>query len=173
LAKAQAGGGLSGAAARHLQARSPDSRHQTSVNDKDAPMSLRDFGTVKETTVVTIIRPDTRKPALNADKTPMTVTLHGPYSKRYRSILRAQQQKRAMDASITGEEMSPDDLETFSTELLIGCIEDWSITLEGDTKLPFSREAAESVLAEFPWLKDQLSIALMSSSNFLAGPNVN
>jgi molecular chaperone DnaK (HSP70) len=132
-------------------------------------MSLRDVGTVKDTTTITLYHPATGKDLLNADKTPMTITLHGPYSERYKSVLRDQQQRRMTDMTRAAARtsMTPEEVEALSQELLIRCIEDWSITLEGDEKLAFSVDAVESVMAEFPWLKDQVNAAMGNVADFL------
>lgn len=135
-------------------------------------MSLRDVGAVKDTTVVTLRHPAPGKDLLNADKTPMTVTLHGPYSSRYKAVLREQQQRRVMEAAQRGDAatLTPDEIDEMTQELVSRCIEDWSITLEGDEKLPCTPENVESVLTEFPWLRDQLNIALGNVSAFLEQP---
>jgi molecular chaperone DnaK (HSP70) len=133
-------------------------------------MSLRDVGTVKDTTTITLYHPATGKDLLNADKTPMTITLHGPYSERYKAVLRDQQQRRMTDMTRAAARtsMTPEEVEALSQELLIRCVEDWSITLEGDEKLAFSPEAVETVMAEFPWLKDQVNAAMGNVADFLA-----
>jgi hypothetical protein len=136
-------------------------------------MSLREIGTVKDTTVITLRHPDSRKPnPINADGTPMTITVHGPYSARYKAALRARQQAWMADAdrATGGLTLTPDEVEASTKMMLIACIEDWSITIEGDAKLPFSPEAAEQVFAEFPWVYDQVSAAAGSVSNFLDAP---
>jgi hypothetical protein len=134
-------------------------------------MSLRDVGTVKDTTTVTLQHPATGKALLNADGTTMTVVLHGPYSERYKSVLRDQQQRRMTEMGRgTRPTMTPDEIDSFANELLVRCIEDWSITLEGDDKLPFSREAVESVLEEFPWMKDQINSVMGNIADFLEPP---
>jgi hypothetical protein len=132
-------------------------------------MSLRDVGTVKDTTTITLYHPATGKDLLNADKTPMTITLHGPYSERYKTVLRDQQQRRMTDMTRAAARtsMTPEEVEALSQELLIRCVEAWSITLEGDEKLAFSPEAVETVMAEFPWLKDQVNAAMGNVADFL------
>jgi hypothetical protein len=134
-------------------------------------MSLRDVGTIKDTTTITLQHPATGKSLLNADGTPMTVVLHGPYSERYKSVLRDQQQRRMTEMGRgTRATMSPDELDAFASELLVRCIDDWSITLEGDEKLPFSADAVESVMAEFPWVKDQINAVMGNIADFLEPP---
>jgi hypothetical protein len=135
-------------------------------------MSLRDVGTVKETTTVTLYHPATGKDLLNADDTPMTVTVHGPYSRLYKSVMREQQQRRMTDVprgGARGAIITSEDVEAYSHELLVRCIESWQITLEGDEKLAFSRDAVESVLADFPWVRDQLAAAMGNVADFLDG----
>lgn len=131
-------------------------------------MSLRDVGTVKETTTVTLTHPATRKPLLNADKTPMTITIHGPYSERYKTVIRDQQQRRMADMT-RGEmgNMTPDEVDEFAQELLLRCIDGWDLTLEGDEKLPFTPDAVESVMTEFPWVRDQVNVAMGNVAGFL------
>lgn len=135
-------------------------------------MSLRDVGSVKDTTTITLYHPATGKDLLNADKSPMTVTLHGPYSDRYKSIIREQQQRRMNDMTRGGRAptMDPEELDAMTRELTARCIEDWCITLEGDETLPFSRDAVDSVLTEFPWVRDQITAAMGNVADFLDTP---
>lgn len=133
-------------------------------------MSLRSVGAVKDTTTVILYHPATNEDLKNADKSPMTVVIHGPYSHRYKKALRDQQQER-MTAIGRGRAkaatLSPDELDAFSEALLIECIEDWKITLEGDKTLPFSAETATEVFKEFPWVREQLSAAMGDVGDFL------
>lgn len=133
-------------------------------------MSLRNVGAVKDTTTVTLYHPATNEDLLNADKSPMTVTVHGPYSNRYKKALRDQQHSR-MTAIGRGRAksatLSPEELDAFSEALLIECIEDWKITLEGDKTLPFSAETAAEVFKEFPWVREQISAAMGDVGDFL------
>lgn len=135
-------------------------------------MSLRDVGKVKDTTTVTIYHPATSKPLLNADKTAMTVVLHGPYSARYKGVLREQQQRRLADSPRAGRmTLDADEIESMSSDLLLQCIESWDITLEGDKKLPaYTQDAGMKILAEFPWLRDQLQAAMGNVADFLEPP---
>lgn len=136
-------------------------------------MSLRDVGTVKDTTVITLRHPDPRKPnPVNADGTPMTVTMHGPYSARYKAALREKQQAWLADAdrSTGSMTLSPDEIEESTRAMLVACIETWDITLDGPDKLPFSADAARQVFDEFPWVFEQLAAAAGNVSNFLDVP---
>lgn len=131
-------------------------------------MSLRDVGTVKDTTTITLYHPATRKPLLNADSTPMTITVHGPYSERYKNVIREQQQRRMNDMTRgDGGNMTPEEVEALSNDLLLRCVEDWHLTLEGDTTLPYTPDAVEGVMTEFPWLRDQVNTAMGNVAGFL------
>lgn len=132
-------------------------------------MSLRAVGSVKETTTLTLYHPATNEDLLNADKSPMTVTVHGPYSSRYKKALRAQQQDRMTTGRGRAKSatLSPEELEAFSEALLIECIEDWQITLEGTKKLAFTPESAAEVFKEFPWVREQISAAMGDVGDFL------
>lgn len=139
-------------------------------------MSLRDIGTVKDTTVINLRHPDPRKPdPLNADGTPMTVTIHGPYSARYKSVVRERQKKwlSQNDRSDRQAALTPEDIEESTRATITACIEDWSITLEGPDKLPFSTDAVAAVFDEFPWVYDQVASAMGDISNFLEPPKVH
>jgi len=136
-------------------------------------MSLRDVGKIKDTTTVTLFHPASGDPLLNADKSPMTVTIHGPYSERYKAVLREQQQRRTKDVARSAGRapvMTTEEIETYTRELLARCIEDWAVTLEGDEMLPCTPENIEMVLDEFPWLRDQVNLAMGDVSGFLEPP---
>jgi hypothetical protein len=136
-------------------------------------MSLRDVGGVKDTTTLTLRHPNPRKPdPLNADGTPMTITIHGPYSARYKAVLRERQQKWLSQGDKDGRQLTltPEEVEESTRSTILACIEDWSLTLEGDEKLPFSPEAVTQVFEEFPWVYDQVAAAMGDISNFLDAP---
>ena len=134
-------------------------------------MSLRSVGAVKDTTTVTLYHPATNEDLKNADKSPMTITLHGPYSQRYKSVLREQQQRRSQalppSQAARPPALTADELDAYSRELLEQCIEDWKITLEGDDVLPFTPENVQLVLDEFPYVRDQISAAMGDVAGFL------
>lgn len=138
-------------------------------------MSLRDVGTVKDTTTIEIVHPATGEVLPNADGSPMTVTIHGPYSARYKSVIREQQQARTKDIVRGGKApvMTPDEIETYGRDLMARCIETWEVTLEGDEKLPCTPENIQMVMDEFPWLRDQISLAMGDVAGFLAPPKAN
>lgn len=131
-------------------------------------MGLNDIGAVKETTDITIYHPVTGEPLLNADKSEMTVTIHGPYSKRYKEAERAQQNRRFQRAQRSGRGMNltAEQLEAETFNLMLKCIDNWNVTLDKEPE-PFSTEAAREILTEKPWLREQISAAFSDTSAFL------
>ena len=53
-------------------------------------MDLMNIGTTKETTDVTLYNPVNSEILTNEDGSEMSVTVHGPYSKKYKTISHAQ-----------------------------------------------------------------------------------
>lgn len=138
-------------------------------------MSLQSVGKVKDTTVVTIKHPDPRKTLKNPDGSAMTVTLHGPYSKRYKETLRAQQQLRVEEMALSGVDgsLNPGELDAMTRELVAKCIEEWNVWETDEIQLDCTPENIEKVFEEHPWVLDQLNAALGRSGNFLDAPKPN
>ena len=133
-------------------------------------MGLRSVGRVKDTTVIQLKEPGGGRNFANNDGTPMTITIHGPYSARYKTVQRLAERELAELARGLGESELGEIIEKRHRETLLSCIEGWSITLDADPKakqIPFSRETAEEVFLEFPWLVEQVERAFSRVSNFL------
>ena len=131
-------------------------------------MGLRSIGAVKDTTDVELYDPKTSETLRNADGTPMTITIHGPYSARYRKISDEQRNRRLARAqrangvsNVTAEEMDASALAT-----LIACVEAWNITV-ADEPEKFSEAAVRAVFAEFPWVREQVDAAFGDTKAFL------
>jgi hypothetical protein len=136
-------------------------------------MSLRSVGKIKDTTVVTLRHPNPRENLVHPDGTPMTVTIHGPYSARHKAVLRERQQKWLAQAGSDGGQLgvTSDELDDSARAMVIACVETWDITLEGEDRLPFSPEAVPEVFDEFPWVYDQVAAAMGNIANFLDVPS--
>ena len=132
---------------------------------------LRSIGAVKDTTTLTVTDPRTGKPVLHGDGSPMTLTLHGPYSAVYKTLLRDQQQKRVEEAA--GGPVAPltqAETEATMNALVRGCVAAWDLTLEGDEVPPCDPETVDAVFTEFVWLYDQCFAALGRVSDFFESP---
>ena len=133
-------------------------------------MSLKDIGTFKETIDVELMHPVTGEPLLNGDKSQMTITVHGPYSKLYKKIMHDQQNRRLMKAQRTGGKMNltAEEIEASALDLLVRCTTDWNVTLEGDDKTKFSSEAVRETYIELPWVREQVDAVIADTRAFLA-----
>jgi hypothetical protein len=138
-------------------------------------MALNSVGKIKQTTVVTLYHPDPAQNLRNPDGSEMTVTLHGPYSDRYKAVLREQQQRRMSDLTRGGRRMnlSPEEVDAYADELLLRCVDGWTIWLSDDEELKFSPDAVAPLLKEHPWIRDQLNAALGSVADFLEPPKTH
>ena len=131
-------------------------------------MGLKAIGSVKDTTDVEIVHPATGEVLLNDDGTPMTITVYGPYSSTYKSVSHAQQNKRLMKAQRTGGKLnlSAEEIEASSLDLLVKCTADWNITLD-DKPENFSQDKAREVYKEYPWVRDQIDAVFGDTRAFL------
>lgn len=131
-------------------------------------MGLKAIGSVKDTTDVEIVHPATGEVLLNDDGTPMTITVYGPYSSTYKSVSHAQQNKRLMKAQRTGGKLnlSAEEIEASSLDLLVKCTADWNITLD-DKPEDFSQDKAREVYKEYPWVRDQIDAVFGDTRAFL------
>ncbi len=131
-------------------------------------MDLMNIGTTKETTDVTLYNPINSEILLNDDKSEMTITIHGPYSKKYKSISHAQQNRRLMKAQRTGGKLNltAEEIESSALDLLVKCVDGWSITLGGEK--PECKEAkVREVFEALPWVREQVDAALGDAQSFL------
>jgi len=131
-------------------------------------MGLNDIGKVKETTDVELMHPATGETLLNDDGTPMTITVHGPYSSTYKSVSHNQQNKRLMKAQRTGGKLNltAEELEASSLELLVKCTEGWALTLDKKPE-DFSQDKARQVYMEHPWVREQVDAVFGDTRAFL------
>ena len=130
-------------------------------------MDLLDIGKAKDTSEVTLYHPVTSEVLTNKDNSPMTVTVHGPYSKKYKSIAHSQQNRRLAKAQRGGKMvLSAEEIESSAMELLVQCVSDWNITLGGEKPKCVEAKVRE-VFTQMPWVKDQVDAALGDTQAFL------
>jgi len=133
-------------------------------------MGLRSVGQIKDTTVVQLKEPGDGRNFVNNDGTPMTITIHGPYSARYKIVKRKADREIAEEARGLEDSAITEIIEKHTRQTLLACIEDWSLTLDSDPKAkqtPFNQETAAAVFLEFPWLVEQVERAFSKIANFL------
>ena len=119
--------------------------------------------------------PRTDEPIPGPNNLPLSVTVHGPYSTRYRDILRKRQQARLMTATKGGvrKQIDMSDIEDDTEQLMVCCIEAWNMSFEGDEVLDLTPDNIRDVFKQHPWVRDQISAVLMSAADFLEPPKLN
>lgn len=131
-------------------------------------MDLMNIGKIKETTDVTLYNPINSEILLNGDGSEMTITVHGPYSKKYKAIAHAQQNRRLQKAQRTGGKLnlSAEEIEGAALELLIKCVDGWNITLGGEQP-DCTENKVREVFTDLPWVREQVDAALGDAQAFL------
>ena len=131
-------------------------------------MDLMNIGTTKETSDVILYNPINSEILVNDDKSEMTITIHGPYSKKYKTISHAQQNRRLMKAQRTGGKLNltAEELEASALDLLVKCVDGWKITLGGD-KPKCTEAKVREVFETLPWVREQVDAALGDAQAFL------
>jgi hypothetical protein len=129
---------------------------------------LNAIGKVKETTDVMLTHPVTGDPVNNADGSQMSITIHGPYSKRYKQISHEQQNRRLIKAQRSGGKLNltAEDLEESSLELLVKCVDGWNVSL-GAKPEAFSEDAVSKLFTDMPWVREQVDAAFGDTKAFL------
>lgn len=131
-------------------------------------MDLMNIGTTKDTTDVVLYNPVNSEILLNDDGSEMTVTVHGPYSSKYKSISHNQQNRRLMKAQRTGGKLNltAEEIESSALDLLVKCVDGWNITVGGEK--PECTEAKVRELFEtLPWVREQVDAAIGDAQAFL------
>ncbi len=134
-------------------------------------MSLFNIATVKDTTDVTLYHPVTGEALKNADGTEMTITVHGPYSKTYKSLMHDQQNKRLAKVQRSGGKLSlsAEEIEASAFDTLVKCVAGWNVTLDNDgKKAKFTEDAVRDVLTQLPWVREQVEAVFTDTRAFLA-----
>ena len=131
-------------------------------------MDLMNIGTAKETSDITLYNPVNSEIHTNDDKSEMTITVHGPSSKKYKTISHAQQNRRLMKAQRTGGKMNltAEEIESSALDLLVKCVDGWSITLGGE-KPKCTEAKVREVFEALPWVREQVDAALGDAQAFL------
>jgi len=131
-------------------------------------MDLSNIGKSKETSTVVLYDPRNSEILTNEDGTEMTITIHGPYSAKYKSISHAQQNRRLQKAQRTGGKLNltAQEIEASALDLLVKCVTEWSITL--DKTNPDCTEAkVKEVFTDYPWIREQVDAGLGDVQAFL------
>jgi len=129
-------------------------------------MDLKDLTPSSDTVEVTIVHPTSYEPLTNEDGSPMVITMYAPHSKEYKAALHEQTNRRLKQAQSKKKmEITAEDLEAATIELLAKTTKDWKITF-GGVKPKFNVDKAKEIYEEVFWIKDQIEEALGNSLDF-------
>jgi hypothetical protein len=131
-------------------------------------MSLLSVGKTKDTTDVLLYHPVSGDALLNEDGTQMSITIHGPYSARYKKISHDQQNRRLIKAQRSGGKLNltAEEIEASSMEILVKCVDGWNVTLDKGLE-KFSEEKVREVFTTLPWVREQVDAAFGDARAFL------
>lgn len=127
-------------------------------------MDLSTIVPTSDEIVVTLKHPATGKVLENDDKTQMTITLHAPHTKGYKSAMYEQANKRIKDQK---KDFTAEELELSTLEVLIAATKSWNITYGGD-KPKLTKSKAKEVYSNESafWIVEQLQEEINSFEAF-------
>lgn len=121
-----------------------------------------------EGVVMYVRHPGTGEPLLDKDDAPVTITLAGVDSDRFRDVVRSQTKRRLNGGSAAGAPKP--DAEAEAIELLVKCTLAWSgIGLGSDRELECTPENVRAIYSDprVPWLRQQVDRFIADRANFL------
>lgn len=109
-------------------------------------------------------------PATNEDLD-ITITVLGKDSDEFQKVSRAQQRKRMAKMQKGGFRMNQiipvEEIEQDNISLLAACTKAWKgVIVEGKT-IECTKENAMMIYEKFPWIKEQIDIAIGDRANFI------
>lgn len=95
--------------------------------------------------------------------TPVTITVVGTYSKRYRRLAEANRDKmlKQRRTQLDGEQLDEQSLETVA-----GCILGWDGFTADGAPFPFTKANAVTLLKAAPWMREQVEAAMNDHAAF-------
>lgn len=131
-------------------------------------MDLSELDSVKaaeQGAAMELLHPVSKAPLKQADGTPITITLAGTDSDRFRKAEREKANRR-----LNATTRKPLDVDTFKADgidLLVACTITWSGIKVAGELLDCTPANAARVYKEFPWIKEQVDAFAAERSNFL------
>jgi hypothetical protein len=119
--------------------------------------------------VMTVVNPVSGAVLVAEDKKPVTITLAGEDSERFKRADRANRNRRlARQQGARGGKISAEEMEADNLELLVAVTIDWSgLAIDGNEELSFSADNARVLYTKLPWLREQAQAFVLDRSNFL------
>ena len=102
------------------------------------------------------------------DGVPMTITVYGVYSDKYRDALDAQQTIRIKRAQASGGKMTltPEELRADRFSFVVSMVQSWNITLDGE-KPECSQRTVRDLFERLPFVYDAVNSNIEDGQSFL------
>ena len=134
---------------------------------------LLSIGKTKDTKTFELLDPITEEVLKNADGSPMTITVYGPYASAYALRISEMNRDELNEKASSGEtKLTDDEIEDRMLRSAAAKIADWRITIDKDPE-PFSVEKAIEVLRQFRYVMFQVLAEVGNTENFFDKSNVN
>lgn len=104
-------------------------------------------------------------PALDADGNPVTVTVAGEYSNKYR---KAEEWQRKTLMRLRGKEQTGAESIAMQSELVARCTLAWSGFMQNGAVLPFTTANATMAFSKLPFVRKRVESAMSDHASFFA-----
>lgn len=116
--------------------------------------------------VLQLRHPTTDTPLTNDDGSPMTITMLGVDSPRYKQAVHARGNRRIQAATRTGRISTMEAQEADGIDNLVAATIAWDITFKGE-KPKFDPVAVGELYRTRPWVKEQVDRFVGDRANFM------
>lgn len=136
-----------------------DSLDTKSLSDTGVDMVIHQFGTTE--------------PLVARNGGTVSLKLLGPDSDKYRTFTRVQVQKRLQkNSEIRLFVPNLEEAEADSLDMLAACTVGWANVLDREgVEIPFSSESARILYVNYPVVREQADLFVVTRANFLKAPS--
>lgn len=103
----------------------------------------------------------------------ITIRVLGKDSDEFQKVSRSQSKRRLAKMNKGGFRnaitATPEEIEQDGIDLLASCTKDWTGVIIDTKDIPFSKDNAVMIYERFPWIKEQVDIAIGDRANFIKG----
>lgn len=125
-------------------------------------MDLKDLKPKSDIIKVELAHPTTGEPLLNDDKSRMTISIYGPYSKEYKKVLYEHTKDKIASGTAN---LDPVDIEQLNIDVLSETTVSWNITFDGNNP-ELTKDLAKEIYEEVFWIKAQIDEAVKEALDF-------
>jgi hypothetical protein len=130
-------------------------------------LSQLDAPATEQGVAMTVDHPTKPEPLLKADGAPMTITLVGKDSDRFRKATRAALNRRLASRKI---KVKAEDLEAENLEGLVACTIAWDGIMVDGAALDCTPVNVRAVYTRFPFIREQVAEFVEERANFFREP---